>query len=300
MANPPGSQDRLVQRENRTRTITPGRARGRLVGGNLTVLTALVGSPYVPSFDGAILFLEDVREDIYRVDRMLTQLRLAGLLGRVRGFVFGSCSKCGPGGGLRLAHPRGGPRRAREAARRPRVRGGDDRPPGAAVHGADRRRGRDGRRRRHDRDARARGGSERRARPRRGQAGWRAKPSTGQEATVSRIGSSVRSSMRGVTETRLSRSTDVAVAARDVLVLVLVPADPEVRAAPRVLLLDHLRAVRVLAEARDHVAVGLDAGGHVDVQQQAGGQLAGEGRRRRAPGRSGPRGRSPGRPSRRG
>ena len=97
MANPPASEDRLVQRENRTRAITPGRARGRLVGGNLTVLTALVGSPYVPSFDGAILFLEDVREDIYRVDRMMTQLRLAGLLGRVRGFVFGSCSKCGPG-----------------------------------------------------------------------------------------------------------------------------------------------------------------------------------------------------------
>jgi muramoyltetrapeptide carboxypeptidase len=97
MANPPGGQDRLVQRENRTRTITQGKARGRLVGGNLTVLTALVGSPYLPSFDGGILFLEDVREDIYRVDRMLTQIRLAGLLGRVRGFVFGSCSKCGPG-----------------------------------------------------------------------------------------------------------------------------------------------------------------------------------------------------------
>lgn len=99
MLNPPGGEDRLVQRENRTRSIAPGKARGRLVGGNLTVLTALVGSPYVPSFDGAVLFLEDVREDIYRVDRMLTQLRLASLLGRVRGFVFGSCSKCEPGGG---------------------------------------------------------------------------------------------------------------------------------------------------------------------------------------------------------
>ncbi len=99
LANPKADEDRLVQRENRARTITPGRARGRLVGGNLTVLAALVGSPYVPAFDGAILFLEDVREDIYRVDRMLTQLRLAGLLGRVRGFVFGSCSRCGPGEG---------------------------------------------------------------------------------------------------------------------------------------------------------------------------------------------------------
>jgi muramoyltetrapeptide carboxypeptidase len=99
MANPPGSEQRLVQRENRTRTITPGQARGRLLGGNLTVLTALLGSPYVPALDGAILFLEDVNEEIYRVDRMLTQLRLAGLLGRVRGFVFGSCSKCEPGEG---------------------------------------------------------------------------------------------------------------------------------------------------------------------------------------------------------
>ena len=99
MTNPPGTEERLVQSENRTRTIFPGRARGRLVGGNLTVLTALLGSPYVPSFDGAILFLEDVREDIYRVDRMITQLRLAGLLARIHGFAFGTCDECGPGEG---------------------------------------------------------------------------------------------------------------------------------------------------------------------------------------------------------
>jgi muramoyltetrapeptide carboxypeptidase len=99
MANPPGDEDRLVQRRNRTRTITPGSARGRLLGGNLTVLTALVGSRYLPPFDGAILFLEDVNEDIYRVDRMLTQLALAGVLGTLRGFVFGSCHECEPGEG---------------------------------------------------------------------------------------------------------------------------------------------------------------------------------------------------------
>jgi muramoyltetrapeptide carboxypeptidase len=99
MANPPGSEERLVQVENRTRAITPGRARGRLVGGNLTVLTTLLGSPYVPSLDGAILFVEDVNEEIYRVDRMMTQLRLAGLLGQLRGFVFGTCSNCEPGEG---------------------------------------------------------------------------------------------------------------------------------------------------------------------------------------------------------
>ena len=92
--NPTGTEDRLVQRSGRIRTFRPGRATGRLVGGNLTVLAALVGTPYLPSFDGAILFLEDVDEAQYRIDRMLTQLGLAGILGRVAGVVFGQCSNC--------------------------------------------------------------------------------------------------------------------------------------------------------------------------------------------------------------
>jgi muramoyltetrapeptide carboxypeptidase len=90
----------LAQTENRVQTITPGTARGRLIGGNLTVLTAILGSPYVPSFDGAILFLEDVGEDLYRVDRMFTQLKLAGVLEKVHGVVFGTCAECGPGEGF--------------------------------------------------------------------------------------------------------------------------------------------------------------------------------------------------------
>jgi len=89
----------LTQVEFRTRTITPGKARGRLLGGNLTVLTTILGSPYLPDWDNAILFCEDVREDLYRVDRMLTQLKLAGVLGKIKGFVFGGCSECGPGDG---------------------------------------------------------------------------------------------------------------------------------------------------------------------------------------------------------
>lgn len=89
----------LVQVEYRTQTITPGRARGRLLGGNLTVLTTILGSPYLPDWDGCILFCEDVHEDLYRVDRMLTQLKLAGVLSKIKGFVFGSCSQCGPGDG---------------------------------------------------------------------------------------------------------------------------------------------------------------------------------------------------------
>ena len=89
----------LTQVEFRTQTITPGKARGRLLGGNLTVLTAILGSPYVPDWDDAILFCEDVGEDLYRVDRMVTQLKLANVLARIKGFVFGSCSECKPGDG---------------------------------------------------------------------------------------------------------------------------------------------------------------------------------------------------------
>jgi muramoyltetrapeptide carboxypeptidase len=85
---------------NRTRTITPGRARGRLLGGNLTVFTAIVGSGYLPDFRDCILFLEDVEEAPYSLDRMLTQLKLAGILGQAKGVVWGTCDKCAPGEGF--------------------------------------------------------------------------------------------------------------------------------------------------------------------------------------------------------
>ena len=94
-----GERNSLVQVEFRTLTHAPGRARGRLLGGNLTVLTAILGSPYLPDWDDAILFCEDVGEDLYRVDRMFTQLKLAGVLSKIKGFVFGTCSECGPGEG---------------------------------------------------------------------------------------------------------------------------------------------------------------------------------------------------------
>ncbi|MBL8144126.1 MAG: LD-carboxypeptidase [Acidobacteria bacterium] len=90
----------IVQTEHRTRTITKGTARGTLLGGNLTVLTAILGSPYVPDFTGSILFVEDVQEAPYRIDRMLTQLSLAGILKQVRGVVWGTCSRCDPGEGF--------------------------------------------------------------------------------------------------------------------------------------------------------------------------------------------------------
>jgi muramoyltetrapeptide carboxypeptidase len=90
---PAGTDDRLAQ-SNPIRTFRPGRASGPLLGGNLTILSSLVGTPYLPSFDGAILFIEDTDEAQYRIDRMLTQLELAGILGRVAGVVFGQCTDC--------------------------------------------------------------------------------------------------------------------------------------------------------------------------------------------------------------
>jgi muramoyltetrapeptide carboxypeptidase len=92
--SPQATDDRLVQQTGRTRTFRPGKARGRLLGGNLTVLTALMGTSYLPDFKGAILFLEDVDEGEYRIDRMLTQLGLAGVLRQVSGVVFGQCTNC--------------------------------------------------------------------------------------------------------------------------------------------------------------------------------------------------------------
>lgn len=89
--------DPLLQDRWRTTTITPGKATGRLVGGNLSVLSSLVGTPWVPDFTGAILFLEDTGEAEYRIDRMMTQLALAGILGKVAGIVFGQCTRCTTG-----------------------------------------------------------------------------------------------------------------------------------------------------------------------------------------------------------
>jgi muramoyltetrapeptide carboxypeptidase len=74
----------------RPRTLHSGRTRGRLVGGNLSLLAALTGTSYAADLDGAILVLEDVNEDVYRIDRMVTQLRLSGMLPKCSGIVFGA------------------------------------------------------------------------------------------------------------------------------------------------------------------------------------------------------------------
>jgi muramoyltetrapeptide carboxypeptidase len=76
------------------RVLRDGTASGRLAGGNLALLAALVGTPWAPNFDGAIVVLEDVNEAIYRIDRMLQQLRLAGIFRGARALVFGDCCNC--------------------------------------------------------------------------------------------------------------------------------------------------------------------------------------------------------------
>lgn len=76
------------------RVIRPGSAEGRLIGGNLALVAAMVGTRFAPDLDDSILFLEDVGERTYRVDRMLRQVYLSGALDRCRGIVFGECSEC--------------------------------------------------------------------------------------------------------------------------------------------------------------------------------------------------------------
>ena len=85
-----------VDRENRVTTLVPGRARGRLLGGNLCLMAHLTGTPYAPDLRGAILFLEDVDEPYYRIDRFLTQLWLSGGLEGVAGVAFGKFTRCEP------------------------------------------------------------------------------------------------------------------------------------------------------------------------------------------------------------
>jgi len=74
--------------------MTAGRASGRLAGGNLSLVSSLAGTPYAIPSDGTIFFFEETHEAPYRIDRMLTQLELAGSLRGVRGVLFGQCTEC--------------------------------------------------------------------------------------------------------------------------------------------------------------------------------------------------------------
>lgn len=75
--------------------IRPGAASGVLLGGNLTCLVHLLGTPFLPDLEGALLLVEDCSEALYRLDRLFTHLRLAGLLKRIRGLILGQFENCG-------------------------------------------------------------------------------------------------------------------------------------------------------------------------------------------------------------
>ena len=93
------SNDRLPDLELAGgRCLNPGKASGTLIGGNLSLICHLVGSPYLPSTKGAILFLEEKGEDLYRVDRLLTHLRLSGIFAESAGLIAGAFENCGDRG----------------------------------------------------------------------------------------------------------------------------------------------------------------------------------------------------------
>jgi muramoyltetrapeptide carboxypeptidase len=76
--------------------LRPGTAEGILLGGNLSMLVRLIGTPYLPPLDGALLFLEEVGEQPYRLDALFAQLKLAGLLGRLGGLLLGGFTEWEP------------------------------------------------------------------------------------------------------------------------------------------------------------------------------------------------------------
>lgn len=82
------------------RAIRPGQARGRVFAGNLSLISSLMGTPFEIDTRDKILIIEDVGEEAFRIDRMLTQLKLAGKLDRLAGVVWGECEKCKPTPGV--------------------------------------------------------------------------------------------------------------------------------------------------------------------------------------------------------
>jgi muramoyltetrapeptide carboxypeptidase len=86
-------------RAAKARTIAGGKADGRLAGGNLAVLASLCGTPYAPDLTDCILVLEDINEPVYRIDRLLQQLKLSGILRGCKAIAFGECVKCGDDAG---------------------------------------------------------------------------------------------------------------------------------------------------------------------------------------------------------
>jgi muramoyltetrapeptide carboxypeptidase len=75
--------------------LVRGKAKGPMMGGNLSMICHLLGTPFMPCLDGCILFIEDRGESLYRIDRMLTHLRLSGQMNKLKGLVAGTFETCG-------------------------------------------------------------------------------------------------------------------------------------------------------------------------------------------------------------
>ncbi len=93
LTNPTDSNE--LRPAHTLRTVRAGKATGQLTGGNLSLICATLGTPYEIETRGKILFLEDTGEQAYSIDRMLTQLRLAGKLEQAAGVIWGECDDCG-------------------------------------------------------------------------------------------------------------------------------------------------------------------------------------------------------------
>ena len=94
LANP--VEPRSIRPRHRIRTIRPGTATGPLIGGNLSLISTTLGTPWEIQTKGKILFIEDVDEQPYSMDRMLTHLRLAGKFRDIAGLIIGECANCVP------------------------------------------------------------------------------------------------------------------------------------------------------------------------------------------------------------
>jgi muramoyltetrapeptide carboxypeptidase len=82
--------------DNNAEVLFPGKATGRLLGGNLALVVSLLGTPYQPNFSKSLLFIEDIGEEPYRIDRMLVQLHNARILRRTSAILSGQFTDCVP------------------------------------------------------------------------------------------------------------------------------------------------------------------------------------------------------------
>jgi muramoyltetrapeptide carboxypeptidase len=93
--NPPAQNNR-VETEHRLIKINKGKATGNLIGGNLSLIVSLIGTPYDVDYKDKILFIEEIGEEPYRVDRMFTHLWLSGKLGELNGIIIGKMTNVKP------------------------------------------------------------------------------------------------------------------------------------------------------------------------------------------------------------